>query len=649
MKKCPIYHMTDIRVGRIQLKTQTRIRRKRDMKIFRVDDIVKWGKGEKQRFGAVFGVKGDRLEIVPFEASKIAADGSFIGDMTVVAQHDFINTLSISASRVQKVKPFIVSVAQQRALVRYEIDYKALKKQMFGDGGVFAIKINDCYEVRCEDLIEAVSRMKESGLPLASLRDDWFDALADPMQPLSEVIDRAIEQCDEKASDNGVFDEYSIVIMIWSMIRRVFSKNSTTTFDDVLNEYQVWLENKDVPLEERKFTTLQKEEFIAHWNTKEGDIPEVYKNLYVNFFYELLLENNEFVLSVLNDAYGSRTEQDDEDEGTGIRKDIISILQSSENFKAGILLRHQYSNAFKQGMQPKYAESLRTFTMQGLLGSKINTERFAESYMNGDGVKKNPYKAISMYWSALDYVYRAFQIDGERVSLLRVLYTLVKLLRENKDYEMALHCLALIRYVIRDVDEVKMRDGMFPSKEEIGQLFAEVKEEMETNYAFMLNNFGNFLSLQLMRSAQTFFTVKQISPTQHRLVFTAHRAEAFQKEADVDDEDIIAFFHNDDMCRIEKQFEFDIDSAQIDSIEFDKPYEFDCIDDYGLIGRCPSDFFKVDGDCDIDMLFANTPSVDKSSDDIPSVNKSSDDGRTMILFFKEHQFIGSIVGKFTLM
>lgn len=626
----------------------------KEVKKIQVDDMVKWGIGRKQRYGMVIAIKGGDLEIVPFETHTVAKDGSFIGDVTCAGNHDIFNTFRVSPKLVQRVEPTVIPVALQRAFVRYEIDYKSLKKELFGDGGVCVIQIEDCYEATCEDLIEAVTRMNESGVPLASLREDWFYALADMTQPLSLIIDQAIAQCDDKASDDGIFDEYSIFITLWSMIRNVFAKNSTTTFEDVLNEYHIWNDSKNEPLEARVFTTFQKEEFIAHWNTKEGDIPEVYKKLYVKFFYDLLDEQNAFAHSVLSDAYSARMEKNshEAEPETCVRKDIMSILESSERFSPSILFRYQYGNTFEQGTTPKYEENVRTLTLHGLFGVKILSKRIADSYQEGKEVTRNPHKAIGYYWGAFDAAFRSFQIDGERMSLLNVLYILVKLFKETEDREMTLQCLALLCYVLRDVNDVTACGENFPSKAEFDQMYAEAKTTIEEECAFMFNDFGLFLHLQTMRSSHTFFTVKQISPTQHRLVFTARRSELFNKDTDLEDDDIIAYFPKDDKCCIEKQFEFDIETAQLDNIELDKPYEFNFIDDFSLIDYYPSDDFTFDQFSNEKLLnnelLNNNSSDDESSDDESSDDEQPENRRKMLAIFMDQKRIGSIVGRFTL-
>ena len=207
--------------------------KKADRRI-RKRDIVSWKSGRNTLYGEVVTIKGDTALV------RLRGDGHWN------------EAREVALTRLRYEPPVELSVDDLRRFCRFEITHTELKQ-----GRMYAeIDIPETYQITPEDLKAAVENYHSRGISEEEFGKEYFWPLWDEIYNGAE-IETAMNGPYERDEDGEwIPDQYTVFENAWDIFLRVFEygEEEDADLDEVISEVQIWLDNRDKPLEEREFS-----------------------------------------------------------------------------------------------------------------------------------------------------------------------------------------------------------------------------------------------------------------------------------------------------------------------------------------------------------------------------------------------------------
>lgn len=338
---------------------------------------VSWKSGKNTFYGDVLSVQGDSALI------EMMCDDHWGEERTV------------SVSRLKCEPPEVLSVEALKRFARFEITYTELMH-----GRKFAsIEIPEPYQIIPEDLKAAVENYHKKGISEEEFGDEYFWPLWDEIYN-GAGIETAMDGPDEGYEKSWLPDQYTVFSNAWDVFIRSFEYgDEDVDLDEVIEEVQIWLDNRDKPLTEREFSREQKWDILRYWSDErlESADPEV-KEVFRKVLDSLCAANDIGALKRKAYAcYGKGNAVYGQD-WQASQDCLLKLMELYPDPQTANTLGYMYYYGRCTDGVPEYDKAFYYFSI-GAAGWFFESRyKLADMYLHGYGVAKNPKVVWSIIW-----------------------------------------------------------------------------------------------------------------------------------------------------------------------------------------------------------------------------------------------------------
>ncbi len=338
---------------------------------------VSWKSGSHIYYGDVLSVLGDSALI------EMMCDDHWGEERTV------------SVSRLKSEPPVPLSRDDLRRFSRFEITYTELMQ-----GRTFAsIEICDPYQITPEDLMTAVENYHTKGISEKEFGNEYFWPLWDDIYN-GIGIESALNCPDDGYEKNGLPDRYSVFSNAWDVFIRFFEYGyEDVSLDEVIEEVQIWLDNRDKPLVEREFSREQKWDILRWWDdikleSADAETKEVFRKT----LDSLCAENDIGALKRKAYAcYGKGNAVYGQD-WQASQDCLLKLMELYPDPQTANTLGYMYYYGRCTDGVPEYDKAFYYFSIGAAGWFYESRYKLADMYKHGYGVAKNPKVVWAIIW-----------------------------------------------------------------------------------------------------------------------------------------------------------------------------------------------------------------------------------------------------------
>ena len=317
-----------------------------------------------------------------------------------------------------KSKPYIF-VTQQKLIdfCRYDIGWFELVGGTADDAyptDGFDVQCEVDYPMQLEDLRTALTHFEEDNVPLDDFIFDWWYpvivyffhnlCLDDLFGPDPDAM-TAIEVPSLPMNEDDVLVTILAVIAHSDLDKKLYKPLPLSRYldlDSMINMIDLFLEDKDLPITERRYTIPQKTAFINHWdnNLLLNDAPDDIKALF-RMFTDDLCENQVFE-ALKAKAYGCYGGNAVYKCDFALSAKLLEVLWRKFSFGyAANTLGYIYYYGRIDG-KPDYEKAFFYFSVASNFNIVEAKYKIADMFMKGQYVLPNPPLAFQTYIKLYD-------------------------------------------------------------------------------------------------------------------------------------------------------------------------------------------------------------------------------------------------------
>ena len=286
-----------------------------------------------------------------------------------------------------------ITAEEQRRFCRFEISQKELLHG--NDNAEYQMK--ESYHIRAEDLLAALQNIKKRKLSPADYANEWFWPMYEMFYDDGGIFDFTNEYPLDRDEWDGLPDEHSVFYYVYYELNDSCEGDYPVDLDELINEIQTWLANKDKPVTERTLTDLQKKDFLSYWECKPMEQAENWvRKLYRNFTDEFCTVNDPKALETkAYECYGDSSAIYEQD-WFASRDCLEKLMEISPRPQYANTLGYIYYYGRCNKGVPEYEKAFKCFSIGAAGGHPESRYKLADMFMHGYGVTKNERTAANL-------------------------------------------------------------------------------------------------------------------------------------------------------------------------------------------------------------------------------------------------------------
>ncbi len=285
-----------------------------------------------------------------------------------------------------------IPAEEQRRFCRFDISLEELFH-----GNINADYQMESYHIRTEDLLAALQNIKKRKLSPTDYGKDWFWPMYELFYDDGGIFDFTNIYPPDRDEWDGLPDEQSVFYYVYYELNDSCEDEYPIDLDELINEIQTWLTNKDKPAVERMLTERQKRMFLSCWEYRPLEHAESWVKVLFRRFTDELCEAND-TQALVTKAYACYGDGNAiyEQDWFASRDCLEKLMEIDPKPQYANTLGYIYYYGRCNRNTPEYEKAFKCFSIGAAGGHPESLYKLADMFMHGYGVTKNEKTAANL-------------------------------------------------------------------------------------------------------------------------------------------------------------------------------------------------------------------------------------------------------------